>query len=605
MIPGYIDRIAGLCKYLEFKRKEFILDWDKQNIIAIVLGVALMVLWFIYGPEIVGGKDSPAPPAAASVQTVNASAAAPVNTAVKAPVAAPSAAKIKAMAPVVISNGDSKYQISPLSGVVEKVILDDKFLKNDRSGALELVNVLPDFAKASADYGTFGLRSEHGLFQVVRVLQNQKLNDSTYLLVRILKDAQGNEFTCMSKYEALKGYRLKVSFQLVNSGKKAVAFPALTVSAGDLQPWYRMTGDDKSKSQELHSIEYCTSGGKVKSEEVAADNDDWAELNGNPVRWAGVTNRFFAMLLKSKEAAKLHVDRAEEPAGSEEFIAHVSAVLNTFTLAPGAAKDLEFEYYLGPKYPRTLEAFDADASDVMHLGWFPIDFLAYIMLWMLNWLYGFVGSFGWSIILLTLLIRTIFFPVTMKANASMREMQALSPKLKEIREKYKDEPMVAQTKMSELYREHKVNPLGGCLPMIIQIPVFIALYYALGSAAELRQQSFWWINDLAQPDTVATVCGVAINPLIIAWTLLMVLQQKLTPTAMDPMQAKMMLAMPLVMLFILYSLPAALTLYWTVSQIFGILQMMYQNKLKKRDDARRQEKAAQEKSPEKPKTVRS
>ena len=158
--------------------------------------------------------------------------------------------------------------------------------------------------------------------------------------------------------------------------------------------------------------------------------------------------------------------------------------------------------------------------------------------------------------------------------------------------------------MSELYREHKVNPLGGCLPMLIQIPVFIALYYALGSAAELRMQGFWWIKDLAQPDTVATVFGLPINPLIIAWTGLMIVQQKLTPTTMDPMQAKVMLAMPLVMVFVLYNLPAALTLYWTVSQMFSIAQMFYQNKVKAREEAARKAQENEKKS-DKPKIVRS
>ena len=190
----------------------------------------------------------------------------------------------------------------------------------------------------------------------------------------------------------------------------------------------------------------------------------------------------------------------------------------------------------------------------------------------------------------------------MKANDSMREMQVLAPKLKEIREKYKNEPMLAQTKMSELYKEHKVNPLSGCLPMLIQIPVFIALYYALGGAAELRGQSFLWIKDLAQPDTVFTVFGLGINPLIIAWTALMIVQQKLTPSAMDPMQAKIMLAMPLIMLFVLYTLPAALTLYWTVSQIFSIGQMVYQNKLRQQ---RENKAGTADKSGDKPKIVRS
>ena len=449
--------------------------------------------------------------------------------------------------------------------------------------------------------GTFGTSTAVGALKTLKVIQSKKVSEKEYLLTRLVQDNAGTDFILVTTYKALDNYRIQVDAIVSNPGKKAVPIPALYVSAGEMPQWQRLSGDPKSNSQELHTVEYCNLKGKVKNEDAVADDDDWQELNGKNVRWFGVVNRFYAQLMSCSEPVKLAVDRKSLDA-NKEYVVNTSAILNGFTLAPQSSKEFKFTCFFGPKEPAALRKFDSEATEVMHLGWFPIDFLAYIMLAIMNWLYGLIGSFGWSIILLTLLIRTIFFPVTMKANASMREMSALSPKLKEIREKYKDEPMVAQAKMSELYKEHKVNPMGGCLPMLIQIPVFIALYYALGSAAELRQQSFWWISDLAQPDTVCHIFGLAINPLIIAWTLLMVVQQKLTPTTMDPTQAKVMLIMPLVMLFILYTLPAALTLYWTVSQIFSIAQMLYQNKIKQAEEAKRN---AGNNKTDKPKTVRS
>ena len=539
----------------------------------------------------------PAPPAPTPAQIQTAPAASTQQPAA-VPVKSAQTAAIKPMDKVVISGAETSYTIQPTTGAIQKISFDKKVQKNAKGEVLELINE----NNQNNWLGSFGISSTVGQLKTIKVLQSKKLNDKEYMLSRQMQDSAGTDFTVTLTYKALDSYRMQVNMLIANPGKKAIPVSALQVSAGELIQWHRLSGDPKSNSQELHTVEYCTLTGKTKSEDATADADDWQELNGKSVRWFGIVNRFYAQLMSCSEPVKLAVDRKSLD-GTKEYAVTSSAVIDAFTRAPGASKELKFDYYFGPKEPTALRKFDSEASKVMHLGWFPIDFLAYIMLAIMNWLYGLIGSFGWSIILLTLLIRTIFFPVTMKANASMREMSALSPKLKEIREKYKDEPMVAQAKMSELYKEHKVNPMGGCLPMLIQIPVFIALYYALGSAAELRQQSFWWINDLAQPDTVCHIFGLAINPLIIAWTLLMVVQQKLTPTAMDPMQAKIMLFMPIMMLFILYTLPAALTLYWTVSQLFSIAQMLYQNKIKKAEDAKR--KATEENKTDKPKIVRS
>lgn len=156
----------------------------------------------------------------------------------------------------------------------------------------------------------------------------------------------------------------------------------------------------------------------------------------------------------------------------------------------------------------------------------------------------------------------------------MKKMQKIQPAIKELREKYKEDKQKLNTKMMELYKKEGVNPLGGCLPILVQIPVFFALYWTLDGAIELRHQSFLWAIDLTQPDTIAHIFSIPINPLAILMALTMVLQQKLTPVATDPMQAKMMMFMPLIMLIFLYSLPSGLTLYWTVSQIISIIQLM-------------------------------
>lgn len=567
-------------------------NWDKQSVIAIVVGAAVLIWWYSFGAKMFETKPQAAAPAQAIEQNQT------QTPAVAAPTASVKTVPVKVvMQPVTVSGAEASYTIQPVSGAVKKISFDKKIQKNAKGEVLEHLNE----NNQNSWLGTFGISTPVGALTTEKVLQSRKLGDKEYILSRQMRDSAGTDFVVVTTYKALDAYRIQMDMIVRNPGNKAIPVPALTVSAGELPQWFKLSGDPKSNSQELHTVEYCTLSGKVKSEDAVADSDDWQDLNGKNVRWFGTVNRFYAQLLSCNAPVKLFADR--KLLAKNEYVVHSGAVLDGFTLAPGASKEFKFTSYFGPKQPSALRKFDSEATEVMHLGWFPIDFLAYIMLAIMNWLYDLTSSFGWSIIMLTLLIRTIFFPVTMKANASMREMSALSPKLKEIREKYKNEPMVAQAKMSELYKEHKVNPMGGCLPMLIQIPVFIALYYALGSAAELRQQSFWWINDLAQPDTVCHIFGLAINPLIIAWTLLMVLQQKLTPTAMDPMQAKMMLFMPLVMLFILYTLPAALTLYWTVSQIFSIAQMLYQNKLKQSEEARR--KANEENKPDKPKIVRS
>jgi YidC/Oxa1 family membrane protein insertase len=202
----------------------------------------------------------------------------------------------------------------------------------------------------------------------------------------------------------------------------------------------------------------------------------------------------------------------------------------------------------------------------------------------LNLIHAVIPNYGVAIILLTVIVKIIFWPLTHKGTESAKKMQKIQPLVAELREKYKDQPQKMQKAQMALYKEHGVNPMASCLPMLVQLPIFIALFTVLRSAVELRFAPFLWIADLSEPEGL--LAGVlpfpqgGLNILPILMTLTMVLQQRLTPTAGDPQQQKMMMIMPVVMLFILYSMPSALVLYWTVSQSLSIAQLVWQRKSK-------------------------
>ena len=205
----------------------------------------------------------------------------------------------------------------------------------------------------------------------------------------------------------------------------------------------------------------------------------------------------------------------------------------------------------------------------LNLGWFaPI---AKPLLYTLKYFYKYTHNYGIAIIIITVIIKILFFPLTHKSYKSMKDMQKLQPKMAELKEKYKDDRDTLNRSIMELYRTHKVNPLGGCLPMIVQIPVFFALYKSLMFSIELRHAPFMlWITDLSAKDPYY------ITPVIMGVT--MFIQQKMTPTSMDPMQAKMMLALPVVFTFMFLNFPSGLVIYWLVNNILTIAQQSYINR---------------------------
>lgn len=236
-----------------------------------------------------------------------------------------------------------------------------------------------------------------------------------------------------------------------------------------------------------------------------------------------------------------------------------------------ANKNHTFNAYIGPKEHKTLEAVNEKLANVVEYGWFT--FIAKPMFSFLSLLYSYIGNWGWAIVALTIIIRIILFPLTYKSMVSMQKLKILAPKIKELQEKYKGNPQKMQMHMMELYKKHKANPLGGCLPILIQIPIFFAIYRVLLNAIELKAAPWaLWINDLAIHDPYY------ILPIYMGAT--MFLQQVITPmTIQDPTQAKIMKFLPLIFILFFINFPAGLTLYWCVNNTFSLAQQWFINQI--------------------------
>jgi YidC/Oxa1 family membrane protein insertase len=318
--------------------------------------------------------------------------------------------------------------------------------------------------------------------------------------------------------------------------------------------------------------------------------------NAANIHWASVKNQFFASIITPTTPASGLLTarvplRAVLPQENENNAHGIAGVLqfDLKALDPQGSSSLAADFYVGPKeYDRldNTQVFKADQDRVMEFGFFK--FFSQLLYTLMIWFHDLVSSeqtsranWGIAIILTTLALKIATLPLTLKASKSMKRMQKLAPEMKLINEKYKDNVQKKQAAIMELYKQHKVNPLGGCIPMLIPMPFFFGFFTMLQSTAELRFAPFLWAPDLSMPDTVAVVFGVPINifPLLLAAT--MIVQMQLTPTInMDKAQAAMMKFMPVVFMVICYNFSCALSLYSTVNGLFTIGQQIYINRMK-------------------------
>ncbi|MBI5768451.1 MAG: membrane protein insertase YidC [Verrucomicrobia bacterium] len=310
-----------------------------------------------------------------------------------------------------------------------------------------------------------------------------------------------------------------------------------------------------------------------------------------PVSWAAVKNQFFTSILTPDEPGSGIVSRrvkltdALPPETPNAYGISTALQVEVKALAPQAEARLASSLYVGPKEYRRLsnsDVFKADQDKIMQFGFFK--FFSQILLTLMTWFHSWTSNWGVAIILTTLALKLVFVPFTLAASRSAKRMQKIQPELTAIREKYKDNPQKQQQATMELFKEKKINPLGGCFPILITIPFFMGFFTMLQSTSELRFAPFLWAPDLAATDTVGHLFGLAWLPINIMPVLMgatMVIQMRLTPSpSVDNAQATMMKVMPYVFTLFCYSFSCALSLYSFVNGLFTIGQQLVINKMK-------------------------
>lgn len=323
---------------------------------------------------------------------------------------------------------------------------------------------------------------------------------------------------------------------------------------------------------------------------MAYINDERIEVKGKElgkgpvirqgtISWTGYADSYFITTIMPEFTDSQTLTIQETGAGRGSSRSTLSQGLAT--LQPHDSKAYSYTLYMGPKKLTILEEVGHNLAQAVNYGW--LDIIAKPMLWLLNFFHGFVKNYGVAIILLTIVIKLVFWPITQKGMKSMKNMQKLQPKIAKLREKFKDDPAKMNQEMMSLYKTYKINPLGGCLPMLIQIPFFIALYQVLIAAIELRHAPFMlWINDLSAPDRlwlgfdIPYLHGMPILTLLMGAS--MYLQQKMTPTAADPMQARIMQLLPIVFTFMFINFASGLVLYWFINNLLSMLQQYLINR---------------------------
>ncbi len=390
-------------------------------------------------------------------------------------------------------------------------------------------------------------------------------------------------------------YRLRLEVTFENDSETAVELKDYGLFAGAAAPLWNGEWD-------RHIMFFYQKDGDYKKYRVTKFKKGKKKLatkDAGTIGYAGVSNQFFVTLIEPEEAYDAWVwgDRASvvlpDAAGGgrgESIRMGFSLPDETLTSTGDNSEQLAFELYLGPKRNMLLRKTGEGRGDVMNYK--PFSLISNPLNWLLNALFGWIFSkmsdtwgWGFAIVALTIIIRAAMWPLQNKSTRAMKRMSKLQPQMKELREKYSDDPGRMNQEMMKMYREYGINPLGGCLPLLVQIPIFFGFYIMLQYAVELRQKEFLWVPDLSLPDTLFNMpfslpfLGNGFNLLPIVMAVTMVLQMALTPKTGDKLQRRLFMLMPVIFFFFCYNFASALALYWTTSNIFAIVQMLITRRL--------------------------
>ena len=324
---------------------------------------------------------------------------------------------------------------------------------------------------------------------------------------------------------------------------------------------------------------YYYLGSDVEKFDVGKDPVKYLREEDRDIAWAAIRTKYFAVAVipqRLKARGVSFEGRTSQVADSDEKLKRYAMRLHV-PMPSQASVNHDYQVYIGPLQYETVKQLNVNLEQIMNLGWGPIQPFSKLTLWALTALHKIIPNYGLVIILFTFLIKLILHPLTKKSYQSMAQMQALQPKLKELQEKHKDEPQKLQSAMMNLYRDYGVNPMGGCLPMILQMPLLFALFTVFGSTIEFRQAPFFgWITDLSAPDTIFTLptkiigYGDSVNVLPIFMCVTMFFQQKMSVT--DPKQKFMIYFMPIFFLVLFNNFPSGLNLYYALFNVLSIIQ---------------------------------
>ena len=352
-------------------------------------------------------------------------------------------------------------------------------------------------------------------------------------------------------------------------------------SAFDGYNLYWESGMAPTEKQIKNDRNYCQAYALQGNEMLKTKGKDTGLCEGN-TSWAAVRTKYFAMIMmpeKEADAAELE-GKNEKVAtydGTEEDWKTMSARL-AFPFHELENGVSNVTVFLGPMDYPMMKSYGLDLQKMMNFGMIIIRPFSIAFYHTLIFLYGLVGNYGWAIIIFSIMIKIVLYPLTRKSFQSMKEMQALQPKIAELREKYSKDPQRLNQETMKLYKDHGVNPMGGCLPMALQMPVLFALFNLFRTTIMMRQAEFLMIHDLSAPDGALVIGGMAINVLPILMTITSLIQQKMTTT--DPKQKAMTMFMPVFLAFIFYRLSAALNLYYFMFNVLTITQELLVKKKK-------------------------
>ena len=556
---------------------------DRTAWIAVTLCVIALVGWEWWiakqappRPAIISASPTPA----GAVAQPNATPAAPLTAAAPSPTAVPVATIPPSEVSIQkLSNADVELELTNAGGGIAKTTLRNHKAEGDTPVVLNAYSNTPIGAIIENP-------AEPAIQKYTVEPSGGDAVQFTYKTPQALTIRK--KFFFPKTNEKTDNFIVELDIDLANEGSAPFTNAGYYVALGSAAPihpkdysyYTRMVWYLDSKAKGIDVNRFGGSGGFLGTGIGAQMAQQFFQQPTPNAEWAAVSDQFFTTMIVPLTAKADGVWARRIDIAPEQKVYALEGALHmpTLQIAPGQTQTARFEIYAGPKIYHRLAQLEHNEAEVMDFGIFKI--VSQFLLNFMNWLHGLLWqNYAAAILALTTVIRLVLWPLQSKANRSMRQTAVLAPKMQELREKYKDDPTRMNQEVMKMYKEYGINPVGGCLPMMIQIPIFFGLYKMLSQAVELRNAKFFWVHDLSQPDTVAhlPVLGWPINiiPLCMAATQIWLMQ--MTPKTGDPTQRRIMMFTPLIFLFICYNFAAALALYYTTQNLFSILQF-YLNK---------------------------